>query len=243
MRGGLSATPIRGLVTAAVLAFGAATAAQLALGAAASAVDESRRLDAAAPAKLLARLPALPRRFAADVLWVRAIQSYGYHRQGDMCFDSMRSHFEALTQVDPDFEQAYTFGALVMAQDAGDPESGIALLQRGMNRLPDRWRLPFETGFIYYVVQGDARRGARYFDLASTMPGAPEYTQHFAAYTYMLGGRQDLAKAFWAELLENSESVAVKRLAAEALGRIEELERKGQRMQGFSARGPLEIVA
>lgn len=237
MRTGLSATPIGGLLVIAGLGFAAAAAGQLALGAAAKEVDEARRVDAVPPAKVLAQLPALPRRLAADVLWVRAIQAYGFHRLEDHRFESMRAHFEAVTTVDPLFEQAYAFGGLVLAQDAEDPEGGIDLLRRGMNQLPGRWRLPFETGFVYYVVQGDARRGARYFDLASTMDGAPEYTRHFAAYTYMLGGRQDLAKAFWAELLENSESAAVRRLAAEALERMDKKEVKIQRVQGFSFLG------
>jgi hypothetical protein len=189
--------------------------------------DEGWRWDRVPAVELLSRLPPLGRRVAADILWVRAIQCYGYHRQTDRTFSALAPHFDGVTRVDPCFEQAYAFGGLVIAQDAGQPEVGVDLLRRGMAFLPESWRLPFEVGFVYYVEMGDPKRAARYFELASTLPDSPPYVKHFAAYACLRAGRRDMARCFWMAILKETESEAVRRLAAEALARIGESEPRG----------------
>jgi hypothetical protein len=182
---------------------------------------EETRIDRIPPVEVLETFPPLLRRMAADVLWIRAIQSYGYHRQTDGVFTALEDHFDALVRVDPTFEQGYAFGGLALAEDGQDSQAGINLLKRGMINLPHSWRLPFDIGFIYYVQLGDASRAAHFFDLASTLPGAPDYVQHFAAFAYLRAGQRTMARAFWLAIYEEAPSEAVKRLAAEALERLQ----------------------
>ena len=193
-RPSLESLPLRELVAASLLFVLAGAALQLALTDRIARRDEGARIDRIPPARILAVLPPLPRRLAADMMWIRALQSYGYHRQTDQNFKPLSAHFEAVTTVDPTFEMAYDFGALVIAQEGGDPKQGVDLLTRGMARLPDSWLLPFETGFIYYVCEGDAAHAAHYFDRSATKDGAPPYVKHFAAFCNQKAGRSDMAR-------------------------------------------------
>jgi len=200
--------------------------------------DEGARIDRIPPAEILATLPPLPRRLAADILWIRALQSYGYHRQHDQNFHPLAAHFNAVTRVDPSFEMAYDFGGLVIAQEGEDPRAGIDLLSRGMSALPHSWLLPFETGFVYYVCLGDAMHAAHYFERSAGKNGAPPYVKHFAAFSNARAGRLDVARCFWQTIAQETDREAIRRLAQEALRRIDaEIEKENSR-RSLSGSGP-----
>jgi hypothetical protein len=234
----VEATPLRGIVAVSLVALVAAGLLQFRMTRSIGMRDEAARLDHIPPVELLEAMPSLPRRLAADLLWIRALQSYGYHRQADQDFTPLVAHFDAVTRVDPRFEMAYDFGGLVIAQEGGDPDRGLALLMRGMVQLPDSWLLPFETGFVYYVCVGDAVQAARYFNRAAGHPDAPEYVKHFAAFSSSRAGRRDLARFFWTAILQESDREVIRRLAEEALLKLSEEETRLQKRQSLSEERP-----
>lgn len=159
----------------------------------------------------------------ADLAWLRAIQYYGEHKKGDRKFDMMGHIFEIITDLDPRFENAYIFGGLVTAEDAGDPVRGVRLMEKGVRNNPESWRLAFETGFVSYVT-GDHAGAARHFQRAVGLPGAPEKAMRFAAFAAGRAGDRTAAASLWklfAGTTTNSEMrekamKAIKRLEAEA---------------------------
>jgi tetratricopeptide (TPR) repeat protein len=101
-------------------------------------------------------------RLAADLCWLEAIQYYGKHRQSDQRYDYAETLFRTLTDLDPGFENAYVFGALVLHGDVGAPQAAFALLDRGMARNPSSWRLAFERGFLAYLTAKGSPEAVQY---------------------------------------------------------------------------------
>ena len=138
---------------------------------------------------------------AADVAWLRSIQYYGEHRMTDNRFDRIRHVMEIVSALDPAFLQPYVFGGFVLAQEMHDPESGLALLTRGLEKNPDSWDLAFEIGFLHYVCRHDYAAASSYFTLASRMPGHPDYVERFAAFATQRAGNDELAILLWKRVL------------------------------------------
>ncbi len=138
---------------------------------------------------------------AADIAWLRGIQYYGEHRITDQKYDLIGHVMDVVTTLDPAFVQPYTFGAFVMAQELKQPERGLELLERGMRANPENWKLAFEAGFLQYVCRRDLAGAARFFTLASRMPGHEPYVERFAAFANQRAGNTGMAILLWKQVL------------------------------------------
>jgi len=141
---------------------------------------------------------------AADLVWLRAIQYYGEHRLTDLKFEYLGHIFDILTTLDSRFINAYTFGSLLLADDADEPDRALALLDKGMRNNPHDWRIPFIKGFIYYVFLRDFYRAGRYFRISSGIEGAPDMAARFASFAFQKGGDRVTAINLWSELYDRS---------------------------------------
>jgi hypothetical protein len=167
---------------------------------------------------------------AADLAWIRALQYYGEHKRTDRVFTYLDHIFRILTDLDPEFANAYIFGGLVMAQDAEMVEPGLRLLEKGVRNNPGNWELTFETGFAHYVAARDYRKAAMYFALAARHPEAPEYVVRFGAFANRLAGRADVSAALWQDLATRTKNPLLRELAerrAEEAGRLMKARRSG----------------
>jgi len=156
----------------------------------------------------------------ADIGWLRAVQYYGEHRKTDRRYPLMRHIFDVVTTLDPRFVNAYAFGGLVLAQDAGDLDAGVALLSKGIANNPEDWFLPFETGFLYYVAAKDMGRAAHFFRRAARLPGCPDYVARFAAFAAGRAGDVETAVGLWREIARATPNAEIARMAE---GKIQEL--------------------
>jgi tetratricopeptide (TPR) repeat protein len=153
---------------------------------------------------------------AADLLWLRAIQYYGEHRKTDLIFDKAAHVFRVLTDLDPGFVEAYRFGALVIVEDAGEPEVGFEILRKGMRENPGRWELPFDLGF-HHLLRADYGRAAAYLRRASELRPGDERIRRFLAYAEGKRGGLEASEEMWRELRETTENESFRQAADFAL--------------------------
>ena len=157
----------------------------------------------------------------ADIMWLRGIQYYGEHRAGDRRYPLAEHIFSSITDLDPEFIGAYRFGAIVLSEDAGTPAGAIDLLRKGLGVNPERWELPFDLGFTYFIVLNDYARAAHYFRFASSIEGSPEIARRFTAFAYRKAGKTDLAEALWQEVYCSSTNEAMRETALYSIKKIE----------------------
>jgi hypothetical protein len=153
------------------------------------------------------------REVVADAVWLSAVQYYGDFRKGNHDLRYFSGLIDIVTTLDPHFTFAYLFGALVISEDVGAFEEGMNILKRGMSRNPTSWQLPFEIGFLNFVNRRDNALAARYFELASRLPGAPEYAGRFAAFVYSKAGDSGSSIRMWEEYKEHADDPFLKELA------------------------------
>jgi len=152
----------------------------------------------------------------ADIGWLAAIQYYGKHRLSDQNYEISPKLFSVITDADPTFTNAYLFASLVMTE-AGYSDQAEALLREGVCRNPDSWRLHFDLGFFYYVIEKSWEKAANEFRAASQAPGAPDYTSRFAAAAYDKAGDESTARILWEVIAIESDNEEIRRMAGERL--------------------------
>jgi hypothetical protein len=162
------------------------------------------------------------REVVADVVWLSAVQYYGDFRKGNHDLTYFRGLIDITTTLDPHFIFAYLFGALVVSEDVGAFGDGMDILKQGMARNPNSWQLPFEIGFLNFVDRKDTRTAARYFELASKMPGAPEYAERFAAFVYSRAGDAESSIRMWEEYREHAENPLLKEMAERYIAKLKQ---------------------
>lgn len=160
------------------------------------------------------------RNLVADGVWFSAVQYYGEYRQGEHDLNYFTGLIDIVTMLDPHFIFAYVFSALIVSEDIGDIEEAIDILKRGMAVNPTAWELPFEIAFLNFVNRVNYDLAARYFDLASRMPGAPEHVRRFAAFVYSKTERPEAAILLWEQYMEYTDDPYLKELAAGYVERL-----------------------
>jgi hypothetical protein len=178
----------------------------------------------------VAALPAVPfldvvalgyRDLAADFAWLQAVQYYGEYRQGGNDLSEFEHDLRVVNTLDPRFEHAYVFGAVVLATEKQDLPAALDVLRRGARANPESPLCPFEMGFLSYIAGNDEEAALRYLALAARKPGGRDRALRFAAYLQRKLGRLETAWMLWNDVYRTTRDPALRRVAAENLRRIE----------------------
>ncbi len=166
----------------------------------------------------------------ADVYWLRTVQYFGGQRafgQGKN-FALLRPLIDITTSLDPRLEIAYRYGATFLAEPspngAGDPQSGIEILRKGVQQIPDSWRLRQDLALFHYFFLGDARTASAVLLEAAKLPGAPPILKALAAELLVRRGDRGLSRALWLRIYEEAEPGPMKDNAALHLAQIDALD-------------------
>lgn len=139
----------------------------------------------------------------ADALYLWSIQYYG-HQVAAQGREYLWRIFDVITDLDPQFEDAYLTGALMMGSDLGDAPMALRLLEKGATQNPDGWIYPLESGYYAWMSLGDHELAAQFFDRAAALPGAPDAIGRMRAGMAEFAGDQRAALALWAEVYEGA---------------------------------------
>jgi hypothetical protein len=221
--------------------------------------DESEdAIYISSPATLRRLTPGL-NALAADLYWIRAIQYYGGTKRRleshalpleppPLLADASdyRHLYELLditTSLDPQFDIAYRFGAIFLAESfpegPGRPDLAVTLLEKGVRNRPEKWQYLEDIGFINYWYVNDYRRAADAFLRAAAIPGAPNWLRPLAATTVAEGGDRRTSRAMWLSILQSADFEWL-RLQAERrllqLRAMDDLDALRARVRDYAAR-------
>src|SRR5688572_9188620 len=163
--------------------------------------------------------PGLMRRLAvgfnaiwADIYWISAVQYYGDTK---LSIDQKKNYnqlyplLDITTSLDPHFNIAYRLGSILLSEGypngPGRTDEAIALLEKGIREMPDKWQYYHDAGFVEYWWRRDSQAAADWFIKGSKLPGAPNWLEPLAASVLAEGGERESSRALWLQLKESAE--------------------------------------
>ena len=151
----------------------------------------------------------------ADLYWLRTVQYYGSQRiWGGGHYQLLAPLIDVVTDLDPRLEIAYRYGAIFLSEKppvgAGDPQTGVAILEKGVRNNPLNWRLRQDLGFFLFTFLGDTKRGADVLMEAARLPGAPFWLESLAAQILYKGGDRETSRRIWKGMYEQAEEGPMK---------------------------------
>ena len=130
-------------------------------------------------------------------------------------------YLDNATDLDPKFNAAYSFGAIVLP--AIDPDQAIALTKKGIVNNPENWRLYQYLGYIYWRNK-EYNAAAETYETGSKIPGAPPFMRQMAAAMLTRGGSPAVARAMYEQMLAEAEDEQSKRNAELRLMELDSIE-------------------
>jgi hypothetical protein len=98
-----------------------------------------------------------------------------------------------ITDLDPTFIDAYTFGNLVIGDEGGDQRLGLELINKGMWKNPRKYKLPYWGGYVAYWQLNDPTLAKFYYSRAVKCPDSPNFVSRIIAYMDLKSGRYQVA--------------------------------------------------
>jgi hypothetical protein len=181
--------------------------------------------------EVMKRLTASFSALAADVYWIRAVQFFGAVRQsGDPNprYDLLYPLLNIATSLDPRFNIAYRFGAIFLSEappgGPGRPDLAIALLEKGIKEMPDKWQYYQDIGYVHYWARHDYQAAAEWFRKGSEVKDAPWWLKSLAAHTLAAGGDRATSRALYTALAQSSENEFMQKDARRRLRQLDALD-------------------
>ncbi len=158
----------------------------------------------------------------ACIYWTRAVQYFGIrHHNFASSYNALAPLLEITTYLDPHLMVAYEFGSSFLApappHGAGQPESAVKLMEFGIQKNPDNWRLYYDLGFVYYMDLGDYKKAAEVFELGSHVPNAHPFLKIMAAQLAQHAGEYQTARMLWTATLQTTQDNQIKQNAIDHL--------------------------
>lgn len=157
----------------------------------------------------------------ADYLWFRFIQYYGAFRKGENDLRYLDLLTRSIQRLDPQFVEAYYLPSLILWSDFGKPLESIDMLKRGILHNPDKAKLKFQVGFVYYVFLHEYERATYWFEQAAKCSDASDRDKRFAAFASYRAGDDSVSLELWYSLLQNTDSPDMQTLAVKMIKKLE----------------------
>jgi hypothetical protein len=119
---------------------------------------------------------------AADIAWVKTVQLMGSDRFAADGYPHLEGWVDLVTALEPRFDIAYFFGAILLVTDEKRAAAVDDLLARGEAALPDSFDMPMARGFVAYFGRQDPGAAADHYARAAKLPRAPKYLMQFAEH-------------------------------------------------------------
>jgi hypothetical protein len=111
--------------------------------------------------------------FLADLIWVQLLQQATHTPLQNKTVSWEYAQLEAITALDPKFEEAYAFGAAFLSVFRQDKIGAWLLLEKWVKHRPTFWKSHYTLGYHLYAEMGDYASAAPHILTAASLQGAP----------------------------------------------------------------------
>ncbi|MCP4221595.1 MAG: hypothetical protein GY765_43625, partial [bacterium] len=141
----------------------------------------------------------------ADMLFIWSIQLYGTPNLTNR-YDFLEQIYDTITDISPQYTEAYIVGSWIMALELGDIDMAVRLLEKGSRNMQDSWLFPYECGYYLSKYKKDFKGAEKYFKLAAKKPGAPPQIIRRYAHALYMGDSLQESYEMWFSIYKNHNS-------------------------------------
>jgi tetratricopeptide (TPR) repeat protein len=149
---------------------------------------------------------------AADYYWMQALQYYGNTAHREVDFRDLHRYVGLVVELDPDFEYAYLFGGTTISYNRGpwdwqNVAESNAILEKGVARFPENWRMWLQLGFNRSVLSDEYDKGAEAYRQAALTAGPPvdQWIRSLVSRLHATSGNFARARAHVEEVLSHTD--------------------------------------
>jgi tetratricopeptide (TPR) repeat protein len=154
----------------------------------------------------------------ADLVYLWAIQYYSDYDIPDR-FEYLDHIFSIIAELDPHYLDPYEIGGIIAVYEAKNLDLALKILDRGIEKNPEEWLIPFEAGHYAQRFLKDYRLAQKYFKMAMEIDGAPAVTRRLYANAAFELSDYETALKNWLEIFETAQDERTKKIASNHLYR------------------------
>lgn len=126
----------------------------------------------------------------ADLFWIKGAIYFGNHyRRKGFNYPWLYHILDLATTLDPHYYDVYWYGSSILPT----VNQSNQLLKKGRKNFPLDWKYPEMIGFNYHFYLKDYLKAARYYEIASSLPGHPPYVPSLSGRFYQKAREIDSA--------------------------------------------------
>jgi len=125
----------------------------------------------------------------ADFILAKALTYYGSHyfERKNFRYKHLKKLFVAALEMDPMNKDAFLLASNILSNIS--IQDSIEILRLGMGYHPDYWKFPEMIAFRFFFNLNNSYQAARYYEIASRLPGHPPYVSSLSEKFYRESGR------------------------------------------------------
>lgn len=165
------------------------------------------------------------RALAADMAYIQFLQYYGDKENAAARYKDLYQYLENITDIDPNFTFAYTYGAAILAFNLTRYDEAIRFISKGLRYNPAFWELRFYMGAIIYKQKGETLKYVGLLEDAIKFKDHPAILERMLGNIYEITKTPDRAALYWAGLYKTTKDKQSRNFA---FNRIQEIIKQGK---------------
>ncbi len=165
------------------------------------------------------------RSLASDLDYIAFLQYYGDLDNASSHYKDLYNYMDEITDADPNFTFAYTYGSAILAFNLKRYDEAIRLIKKGLAYNPEFWKLRFYLGAIIYRQKGDTVKYVGLLEEAVKFEDHPAVIERMLGSIYEITKTPDQAALYWARLYRKTKDKQSRNLA---FSRIQFIIREGK---------------
>jgi tetratricopeptide (TPR) repeat protein len=157
------------------------------------------------------------RSLLADFEYISFLQYYGDGANHAGNYKDLYRYIDDMTDADPHFEFAYTYGAAILAFNLSRYDEAVAIIKKGLDYNPAFWRLRLYLAAIAYKSKGDKTQYIGFLEDALKYKDHPAMLDRLLGNIYEQYRTPDECAAYWLTVYRKTRDKYTKDFADERL--------------------------
>jgi tetratricopeptide (TPR) repeat protein len=144
------------------------------------------------------------RALLADFEYISFLQYYGDKLNRPSKFIKLFSYIDDITNADPHFTFAYTYGSAILAFNINRYDEAIKIIEKGLKYNPAFWKLRFYLAAITFSQLEDKSQYVKYLEEALKFNDYPAMIETLLGNIYEQYKPADFCAEYWAGVYKKS---------------------------------------